>query len=598
MIDMKKIQIALICLACIMLLAGCSKSKDSSDISDKLKDKADKVTAVSEQKQKEEEPEPSKNEKDELVEKEATKGVPNLLLFRENNYKWNESADPAIIHKHTYLMLDGDSADSNKALAVSLEDARDELLSKEKRAWNKDIKSIEENGLITFDESWITYLRRADENYLSFVTEYCTEGMFDDGAYTEYTAHSYYVESGKEIAFSDVVADEDAFYDLITDKMYESIDNSLQQYYSTEINIDKETLKNDLKKYMKTGELAWTLDPFGVTCYLQAYTAAPFAESQVILFSEDSDNKIFRDVFRDSAKDEWVIQIPGYAGSYIDVNDSGVPVYVCANEFYDYKEGYDEMYLSGLHVSSMGDWKNIPTTMPGGTDFYNIFLIHKDGNTVLMENHNEYDTSFINTYILARHEVREADSIRGCFEWASKKDDDINGEGYTPVYVPTDPSKIRVLTGKGDYAEDWSPTVINVDTKGNMEVPSDLSDKSEKTGSEDEYRVYYYLYSEGNNVEVTKDKVILYEVSCENVNDEDDEGPMDLIIDTDTVFDESCDTSFFDGYQKGDTPLEWIHHARELENKEPDRGPLLIGVYEVSLTGSHVDRYYGAYWWD
>ncbi|MBO4905226.1 MAG: hypothetical protein J5367_08395 [Lachnospiraceae bacterium] len=155
-------------------------------------------------------------------------------------------------------------------------------------------------------------------------------------------------------------------------------------------------------------------------------------------------------------------------GSYIDINDSGVPVFVDASEFYDYNEEYDDMYLSGLHVSCTGDWKNIPTTMPGGTSFYNIFLIHKDGCTVLLESHDEYDTSFINTCVLARHEVTESDSIRGCLEWASQKDYDINGEGYTPVYVPTDPSKIRVLTGNGDYAEDWSPTVINIDTKGKI----------------------------------------------------------------------------------------------------------------------------------
>ena len=118
------------------------------------------------------------------------------------------------------------------------------------------------------------------------------------------------------------------------------------------------------------------------------------------------------------------------------------------------------------------------------------------------------------------------------------------------------------------------------------------------TGERLGHRVYYYLYSEGENVEETADKVVLRDVSCESVSDEDDEGPMDLVIDADTVFDESCDTSFFDGYQKGDTPLEWIHHARELEDKEPDHGPSLLGVYEVSLTGKHVDRYYGAYWWD
>ena len=118
------------------------------------------------------------------------------------------------------------------------------------------------------------------------------------------------------------------------------------------------------------------------------------------------------------------------------------------------------------------------------------------------------------------------------------------------------------------------------------------------TGERLDHRVYYYLYSEGENVEATADKVTLFEVTCESVSDEDDEGPMDLVIDADTVFDESCDTSFFSGYHDGDTPLEWIHHARELEEKEPDRGPALIGVYEVSLTGKHVDRYYGSYWWD
>ncbi len=118
------------------------------------------------------------------------------------------------------------------------------------------------------------------------------------------------------------------------------------------------------------------------------------------------------------------------------------------------------------------------------------------------------------------------------------------------------------------------------------------------TGERLGHRVYYYQYTEGEDVEVTEDKVILHEVSTESVSDEDDEGPMDLVIDADTVFDGSCDTSAFDGYQKGDTPLEWIHHARELEKKDPDHGPALLGVYEVTLTGKHIDRYYGAYWWD
>ncbi len=126
------------------------------------------------------------------------------------------------------------------------------------------------------------------------------------------------------------------------------------------------------------------------------------------------------------------------------------------------------MLFSGCGKSDNDDTSdklkdNIPTTMAGGTDFYNIFLLHKNGQTVLLENHDEYDQSFINTYILARHEITESDAIKGCLEWASENDYDINGEGYTPVYVPTDPSSIRVLTGEGLYAGDWSPTVLNVE---------------------------------------------------------------------------------------------------------------------------------------
>ena len=477
---MKKSKIAvLICMTGAMILAGCGTSADSGNISDKLKDT---TTVAPKQEQKEEKTEPSKKEEEDLPEEETPKGVPNLLLFRQNAYEWKEDNTPAIEHHFTYLMLDGESTKLNKELAAALEAARDEMFSKRKETWNKDLKSIEENELISFDESWNVYLRRADEEYLSIVTEFRSEGMYDDVAYTEYTAHSYHVNGGKEIAFSDVIANEDAFYDLLTEKIYESVGSKLQEYYSVGIDTDKETLKKDLKDYMRSGELAWTLDPFGVTCYLPAYKAAPFAESATILFSDDRDNMIFNDEFRNSARDEYVIQIPGYVGSYIDINDSGVPAYVKASELYDYNAENDEFYLSGLYISCTGDWKDIPVTMPGGTDFYNIFLLHRDGETVLFENHDEYDQSFINTYVLARHEVREADSIRGCLEWASQKDYDINGEGYTPVYVPTDPSKIRVLTGDGEFAGDWSPAVLNIDTKGNIEVSSDAADKGEKEG--------------------------------------------------------------------------------------------------------------------
>ncbi|MCR5688282.1 MAG: hypothetical protein K6G58_09710 [Lachnospiraceae bacterium] len=362
----------LFCMISVLLLAGCAGRTDGSDASDGFKDK---LAAASEKGQAKDNPETAERAEDNPETAENAEdvkneeGKPNLLLFRQNAYEWNEDGTPAIKHQYTYFMLDWESAAAYKALAASLEDARDEMLSKQQEVWEEDLKSIEENGMISFDESWEVYLRRADEKYLSFVSEFCSEGLFDDGAYTEYTAHSYNVDSGKEIAFSDVIADENAFFDLLADKMYESINSKLRQYYSSDIAEDKESFKNGLWDLKKSGGLVWTLDPFGVTCYLSAYTKAPFAESAVIQFSEDADHVIFTDEYRDSAKDEYVIQVPENVGSYIDVNDSGVPEYVDVSEFYDYDESYDEMVLSGLRLSCGGDWKNIPTAKPGGTDF-------------------------------------------------------------------------------------------------------------------------------------------------------------------------------------------------------------------------------------
>ena len=187
---------------------------------------------------------------------------------------------------------------------------------------------------------------------------------------------------------------------------------------------------------MASGELTWTLDPFGVTCYLAAYNASPCAESQTVLFAEDETGQIFNSEFLESARDEWIIQIPGYAGSYIDLKDTGMPEYVSADEFYDYYDDSEEMYLAGLHMGCSGDWENVPATMTGGTDFYNIFLIHRDGSTVLFENHDEYDSSFMNTYILGDR-IKEADSVKGSLKKADSKDLDEYGRSYDPVYIPS-----------------------------------------------------------------------------------------------------------------------------------------------------------------
>jgi hypothetical protein len=74
---------------------------------------------------------------------------------------------------------------------------------------------------------------------------------------------------------------------------------------------------------------------------------------------------------------------------------------------------------------------------------------------------------------------------------------------------------------------------------------------------------------------------------------DEDEGPMTLVVDSDTVFDKTCDLKSFTGYKTGQSPLEWYN-----ANTSGEESMNIMGVYEVSITGNHVDSFYGSYWWD
>ena len=109
------------------------------------------------------------------------------------------------------------------------------------------------------------------------------------------------------------------------------------------------------------------------------------------------------------------------------------------------------------------------------------------------------------------------------------------------------------------------------------------------TGERLGHRIYYYVYAP-SDVVVTPSKVTLEDVTTVELSgSEEDEGPMTLIVDSDTVFDKTCDMQYFPGYKEGQSPLEWYNSASETD---------LMGVFEVSIEGNHVESFYGSYWWD
>ncbi|MCR4807273.1 MAG: SPOR domain-containing protein [Lachnospiraceae bacterium] len=689
----KRVLYAITCvmITSVIALAGCGK-KDTGSIADKLEDTKEETHDVKEKDKPEEKKEEEKTESRFSKDGES----PVLLLHRGSQTEHNDQGQIAINHQYSFFTLDESYASSNKELDEAVLKIRDQILTIEKRSLKKEIDSLKEDDLYSYEENWDTYLRRADNNILSFVTEYVAVGQFDGQYYTEYTSHNFYTDTGEEIELSDVVKDEDAFYDLMASKLYEYFEYAKKNIYQIDAEGDVNDVKESVKGYLADGSCAWTLDPYGITFFLNAYTGLPEGVSATVLFSEDGDGKIFDPDFVSDARDEWVIQSPMHIGTYVDLDDDGDVEYFNAHLLTDLQEGEgsEYYYVSGLYISAGGGDKRFDTSMPGGTSYYTVYLSHKKGRSIVFEYHDEYDTGFITSYELGK-EIREADAIRGDFELAEDASD-TDYDIIIPQYVPLDTDKIRILKEEDNEARDMTPEILSIDEKGKMKLESgdfdhyvrskevgdpsveigytlnpfygvwvgSFKDREEAIGvchkleeagfdesaciysveweklnkepyycvtagmcvSEDEaqtvlgsvkkagykdayvkftgkrlsHRVYFIVYSE-DSIEVSGDEVIIDNVQYEDLSGSFS-GEASLIVDKDTVFDETCDPANFGNYADGETPLEWYKHNKELLDEDPDKylekGPALKGVFEVSVTGNHVDAFYGSYWWD
>ena len=118
------------------------------------------------------------------------------------------------------------------------------------------------------------------------------------------------------------------------------------------------------------------------------------------------------------------------------------------------------------------------------------------------------------------------------------------------------------------------------------------------TGERLGHRVDYTVFDE-SRIEISPSKVVLKDVTVDDLSG-DNTGDATLIVDKDTVFDKSCDMQFFSYYQDGTSPLEWFNHVNDIRDTEEYQSQTgaLMGVFEVDITGTHVDRFYGSYWWD
>lgn len=245
--------------------------------------------------------------------------IPILLLHTDSDYAVNSKNNPAIHVNYNYLALDKEYAQSHEALDKALKSANEEILALESECFDQAKEDLSGSDDYTFDANYYTFFRRADGKYLSFINECCTFGTFDFDYYS-FIAHSYYVESGKEIELSDIVADEDAFYAILSEKVKAVVDNDLYSYMGEYSNKDAEDFVEEIKDSLEDGKCSFTLDPQGVTFWFDSNVFSPMCASATVLFCEDADNTIFNEEFSKDIPDEWVMQMPTGDRTYFDAN--------------------------------------------------------------------------------------------------------------------------------------------------------------------------------------------------------------------------------------------------------------------------------------
>jgi hypothetical protein len=426
---------------------------------------------------------------------DSSDNIPILLLHTDSDYAVNSKNNPAIHVNYNYLALDKEYAQSHEALDKALKSANEEILSLESECFDQAKEDLSGSDDYTFDANYYTFFRRADGKYLSFINECCTFGTFDFDYYS-FIAHSYYVESGKEIELSDIVADEDAFYAILSEKVKAVVDDDLYIYMGEYSNKDAEDFVEEIKDSLEDGKCSFTLDPQGVTFWFDSNVFSPMCASATVLFCEDADNTIFNEEFSKDIPDEWVMQMPTGDRTYFDANGDGEENIVIASVTYGFNTGgeYEYLYVSGFHLAYEEDSKSYSPEYEGSAGDYNFFLYHKGDKNLIIEDHDEFGYGEMSCYILEDGRIKDGDGINAglAYSWDNAED----SEDIAPVFLPVNMNKVLVIEEVGgeegesitcylSVSEDGKLTLTEIDEDGD----EDSEEADNKGGKSDDKEV-------------------------------------------------------------------------------------------------------------
>lgn len=496
---MKKKRLLILILSILLgvLLSGCGKKDDSASPEHSTEEDSQTESVSEEEPETEsvsEEDEDEDDEADNDSDKKSNKtksALPEYFLSKYGDYSYSETA-LVRTYRYAFLHLSDDFGASHSALKrqiklmnSDIKNARDERFSNEAEILSDWYASGNEYAPEAFRDEWNVYVTRSDEKYFSALVEQEQDSMVGDFIDKHYKGYNWDTESGKEITLSDILKDEDGFYDELTKSISGWIQDS-----TTDNSWDYDALNDKIRDLMNTGEMTWTFFPQGVQVWVDSYIFSPESTGVFFFFDDtDGDAKYFRKEYVNSVPDEWIVMPVKGTYQFYDLEDDGDHDSIIISDRTDLVETeVGELFAyEGIYIGVDDDWKEVETKVSGGSEPTDVYLVHQDKKTVLLASHNEYTCPYLNTWLLTGKKISEADELTAHIEYvpASEREGD---ETYEPYYVPRDPSSINVVIVSKDDPDDETEAAITLNPDGIFTEKgsgiSNLKDKKKKQLSE------------------------------------------------------------------------------------------------------------------
>ena len=326
----KNLPVTLLLIFIILISTSCI-------ITDKNETKSAKETTEKESKKKDEQK--TKVKKKDKENKNSVSELPYILLERTGEGHFDEDFNYLYIIHNVHLKLEQTTKEFEPLIKVfdKYNKEADEVYKYELMELASPPQYTEEEeseyGKTTPSVGTSTYIIRADKAVVSIVNY---KNAYYGGGSIEYLRYStnFDTASGKELAFSDVVKDENKFLELADERAKEYYDDLKPS----------ERIKEDGK------ELTWTIGSEGVSLYFDIYEQQAYEElPRIVTVYFDEDKSIFNPKYT-KAEGEYVTPLVKGMKLELDIDGDGKRESVYADKILsEGPEVYDSMY-SGIKI--------------------------------------------------------------------------------------------------------------------------------------------------------------------------------------------------------------------------------------------------------